>query len=593
MRKLKALPALAALLLAPAEAAAQPTVYVCTQAAQVVAVNATTKVAEVIYTGSGSFSDCGLGPDGRLYIANDSQVIRFDPANPPPSGQVETVAAFSSAARGLSFNVTTLYVSTASPQVLAFPGTSEVTQGGSFPAPVGVAAFTPPPGPPPAGQGIAFAIDGPLWFVSGATVRQSLAPYATSQGLATTGLTSPIGVGVNTCGDLLVADQASQSVKRFSKNGGFLSTYLDFAQNSDLRKHFPRHFEIDASNRAYIVADSSTSGKDALILRAGPASAGVDPTTIDPTSSCASAAQVEVLAQLKASAISGLISNRAVGIAVGPTNQQITNTFSPDDCGPKVYNFGYHVLKLDFETCFNPFSLTVTALKSKPSEVSFVNNLLEFPTTPIEGMRYSPLGGYVIQYVYEEPLAPLPPQSGVDFDSFTAQYGFFTQEVVGMPGVAKAADHAPAAAFTTNVGHDYWDVGFLDASAGERENDFSKRVVFNSGLAKACTFGGFEEPLRSGNPQFNNPQNIKIAFKLSGSDCNGGQLRVSVARLTGSGFEIQDVVSGQQQDNQMDANGPGNYIYNLDTIGYVPGTYRITVWGNLISPTSKDIVIQN
>jgi hypothetical protein len=554
-------------------------VYVCTQAAQVVAVNATTKVAEVIYTGSGSFSDCALGPDGRLYVANDSQVIRFDPQD--PYGTDETVATLLSAARGLSFNVTTLYVSTTSSGVWALAGVSEVSQGGPFPS----VALTSSPG---AGQGTTFAIDGPLWFVSGATVRQSFPPYATSQVLATTGLTSPIGVGVNTCGDLLAADQASQSIKRFSKTGGFLSTYLDFAQNSNLRKHFPRHFEIDASNRAYIVADSSTSGKDALIIRAGPALAGVAPT-----SSCASTTQVEVLAQLKTSAISGLISNRAVGIAVGPTSHQITNTFSPADCGAKVYNFGYHVLKIDFETCFNPFSLTVTALKSKPSEVSFANDLEEFPTTPIEGMRYSPLGGYVIQYVYEEPLAPPPPQSGVDFDSFTAQYGFFTQEIVGTPGVAKAADHAPTAAFTTNVGHDYWDVGFLDASAGERENDFSKRVVFNSGLAQTCTFGGFEEPLRSGNPQFNSPQNIKIAFKLMGSGCAGGELRVSVAKVVPDGFLAQTVSSGQQDDNIMDTSGPGNYIYNLETIGYTPGRYLITVWGSVLAPTSIEIEILN
>jgi len=579
MRTLKALPALAALLLAPGEATAQPTVYVCTPAAQVVSVDATTKAAAVIYQGSGSFGDCALGPDGRLYVANDNQVVRFDPQD--PYGTDETVATLLSAARGLSFNVTTLYVSTTSSGVSALVGVSEVSQGGPFPS----AALTPSPG---AGEGTTFAIDGPLWFVSGATVRQSLPPYTTSDLLATTGLSSPIGVGANTCGDLLVADRASQSIKRFSKTGGFLNTYLNFALNNDLKKYFPRHFEIDASNRAYVVADSSTSGKNALIVRAGPALGGVDPT-----SSCASTTQVEILAELKTSVIPGLLSNRAVGIAVGPTTHQITKTFSPTDCGPKVYNFGYHVLKLDFDNCFSSFSLTVSALKSKPSEVEFANDPLEFPTTPIEGMRYSPLGGYVIQYVYEAPLAPPAPQSGVDFDSFTAQYGFFTQEAVGTPGVAKADLHAATAPFTKNVGHDYWDVGLLDASAGERENDFSKRVVFNSGLAQTCTFGGFEEPLQSGNPQFNNPQNIKIAFKLNGSSCSGGQLRVSVARLVENDFVIQDVVSGQQQDNLMDANGPGNYIYNLDTIGYVPGTYRITVWGNLIPPTSKDIAIQN
>ena len=138
MRPLKALPALAALLLAPGQATAQPTVYVCTPAAQVVAVDATTKAAAVIYNGSGTFSDCALGPDGRLYVANGSQVLRFDPQNALRTH--ETVAALTSAARGLSFNVTTLYVSTAVSGLWAFQGMSEAPQGGPFPR-------APPPKP--------------------------------------------------------------------------------------------------------------------------------------------------------------------------------------------------------------------------------------------------------------------------------------------------------------------------------------------------------------------------------------------------------------------------------------------------------------
>ena len=60
-----------------------PTNCVCLDpAAQVVAVDATTKAAAVIYSGSGSFSDCVLGPDGRLYVANDNEVLRFDPQIP-------------------------------------------------------------------------------------------------------------------------------------------------------------------------------------------------------------------------------------------------------------------------------------------------------------------------------------------------------------------------------------------------------------------------------------------------------------------------------------------------------------------------------
>jgi hypothetical protein len=576
MRFLRALPALAALLLVPAEAIAQPTVYVCTQAAQVVAIDATTKAAAVIYSGSGSFDDCALGPDGRLYVANGNQVLRFDPQN--AFGTDEPVATLPTAARGLSFNITTLYVSTAGSGLWAFPGMSEAPQGGPFASPT-AAAFA-----LGAGQGTTFAIAGPLWLVSGATVRQSLPPYTTSASLATAGLTTPIGVGVNTCGNLLVGDETSQSITRFGSNGASLGTYLNFNQINALKKYFPSHFEIDASNRTYVVADSTTAGKNALIVRAGPALDGVEPT-----SSCASTTQVEILAELSQQAITGLLSNRAVGIAVGPTNHRITRTFAPNSCGSKLYNFGYHTVKVTVEQCFEEFSLTVSALKSKPSDVTFDSNPLEFPSPP-SPMRYSPLGGFAMQYRYDAPL----PQPLVDFNTFSAQYGFFTQEAVGTPGVARAPGDNLLDPFTENVSHDYWDVGALDAAAGDdRGNDFSKRVVFNSGLAQTCSFGGFQEPLDTGNPQFNNPQNIKIAFKLNGAECSGGTLFVSIAKLEGNDFVVQQVTSGQQVDNIMDSSGPGNYHYNLESSGYVPGTYQITIWGNLVPPINKVIEITN
>ncbi|HET7217424.1 MAG TPA: hypothetical protein VFJ02_05225, partial [Vicinamibacterales bacterium] len=503
-------------------------------------------------------------------------VLRLDPQD--AFGTDETVATLSSATRGLSFNITTLYVSTAASGLWAFPGMSLAPQGGPFPSPSAAAA------PAGAGQGTTFAIAGPLWFVSGTTVRQSLPPYATSSALVPAGLTTPVGVGVNTCGNLLVGDQTTQTITRYSTAGALLGTYLNFSQINALKKYFPNHFEIDASNRTYVVADSTTSGKNALIVRAGPALDGVDPT-----SSCASTTQLEILAELSPQAIPGLVSNRAVGIAVGPTNHRITKTFAPNSCGSKLYNFGYHTVKVTFEQCLAPFSLTVSALKSKPSQVIFDQNTTEFPSTP-SPMRYSPLGGFAMQYRYDAPL----PTPFVDFNTYSAQYGFFTQEIVGTPGVARAPGDNLLDPFTQNVSHDYWDVGALDAAAGDdRSNDFSKRVVFNSGLAASCTFGGFDEPLDTGNPQFNNPQNIKIAFKLTGTGCSGGTLFVSVAKLEGNDFVVQPVSSGQQVDNMMDSSGPGNYHYNLDSSGYVPGIYQITIWGNVVPPINKIVSILN
>jgi hypothetical protein len=276
-----------------------------------------------------------------------------------------------------------------------------------------------------------------------------------------------------------------------------------------------------------------------------------------------------------------------VGIAVGPTDHRITKTFSPESCGTKLYDFGYHTMKVTFEQCLTSFSLTVSALKSLPSEVTFDDNPAEFPTTP-SAIRYSPLGGFVIQYRYDGPL----PQPFINFDTFSAQYGFFTQEPVGTPGVARAPGDNLTDPFMTNVSHAYWDVGALDAAAGDdRGNDFSKRVVFNSPLAvQGCTFGGFVPPLGTGNP-IKVSESIGIGFTLNGEGCSGGSLKVSVAKLEANGFVVQPVESLAQVENIMGSKPGGFYHYELKTGGYVPGIYQITIWGNVVAPINEIIEI--
>src|SRR5207302_942260 len=136
------------------------------------------------------------------------------------------------------------------------------------------------------------------------------------------------------------------------------------------------------------------------------------------------------------------------------------------------------------------------------------------------------LGGFVVQYILTGSGTPPP---------FNAKYAFFTQETIGAPGVARTTNDAPTATYDENVTSDYWAIGSLDDSGGERGNDYSKRVVFNSNLAvgSSCAAGPFEQPLLSGNPLFKSNQDIKIAFSLNGTGCASGTLHVSIVRITG------------------------------------------------------------
>ncbi len=70
--------------------------------------------------------------------------------------------------------------------------------------------------------------------------------------------------------------------------------------------------------------------------------------------------------------------------------------------------------------------------------------------------------------------------------------------------------------------------GLLDVGGGERERDWSKRVLY-SGNTGACTLGQFDQPLRGDNPLINSNSNLKVAIRASGT-C-AGEMRVSIARI--------------------------------------------------------------
>src|SRR5262245_42312137 len=127
MRALRVFGVLVLCLLVPGLVAAQtppppvhtsgppPTVYVCTAGGQVVAVNGGTGAASVLFpanfTSDGTFNDCVIGPDGWLYIAKANQIVRINPSSPGNSDdQVATLPSSAGDARGLSFNITTLYI---------------------------------------------------------------------------------------------------------------------------------------------------------------------------------------------------------------------------------------------------------------------------------------------------------------------------------------------------------------------------------------------------------------------------------------------------------------------------------------------------
>lgn len=600
-------------LVLPALGFSQTTAYVCTPQGQVLkqAVNAdgSPGVMEVLYTGTGGFDDCVVGPDGWLYIASGAHILRLDPSS---AGSAAASAAYLSGtplpshARSLAFNVSTLYVNTASSGVWTLAGSAGAVDPLTFSAPPSPLLAVSPAG----GHGIAFDVLGNLAVASGNHLLRTTVSTAPPH---YPGMPAPVfasgatvfGVAINTCGEVVFAEKATQSLRRRLKDGTIAAApVVSFAGTAD----YPIAIEIDSSNNIYIVTAQSDDGAKGKLWRAAPVVAA----GAHALASCATAragllldlkAAAAVLPVVKSATLStndtgelaeepstNPVSTSALGLAIDRTNVSLTHSFDAANCS-RLYDFGYHTVRLSFDNCSVPFTLTIDALKSKPSEVGFTFDL------SARGVPYSPLGGHVIQYILNEPLGA----DGANPFPFQATYGFYSQAVMGMPGVARALSHAATDPFTENVTSDFWDVGVLDAAGGERGNEFSKRVIFNARPeAASCTVPVFDKPLHHGQPLFNSGQNIKIAFTpaaADGSACGaGGTLRVSVVRIEDSdGNQVLDFMpvrsTSSKSGNNMTVHGK-TYSFGLDSQGYPSGTYLITVWGDTVAPATKIFEIE-
>jgi hypothetical protein len=581
------------LMLSAAPASAQPDLYVCTPSAQVLLVNGTSGATSVLYTGTGSFYDCVLGPDGRLYIANGTSILRIN-TNGTGAETVNASSPLASAARDLAFNVTTLYVNTASTGVYKLEGTPPATDGAplDFSAPALAFALT------SSGQGIVFDRKGKLNLASGTQIRQSAPPYAVSAALIQSTQQSgiqPVGIAVNTCGELVFADAASQSVRRHTPNApGNQPKHAAVSGLQFTGKDIPLFIEIASNNDMFIVTAEDLSGTNGKVWYAD-FSFGTSP------GACSTATKTP-LVELKGKttgpdAIPSLAAQSAIGVALAATNHDLTLEFGSgaDQLCSQDYHFGYHRMRLEFTDCQAAFSggqtakIKVQALKSTLSQVSFSPALFAAST---EGIRYSGMNGFITQYQYnladDSPSDPFPTPIRLIFF-------FNTQEPIAKPGVARGGDGI-STQYDENVGDEYWAVQTADDPAGARGDDISKRVVFNTGLAEQCRIV-FEPPFRDGNPLYKVGQSATIALNATniqtGQPCSGAELRISIVKNAGTSFDAMEVKSkGSETANIMSQSGAGKYIYHADLSGYPTGTYDLTVWGTITAPIPKGFTIK-
>jgi hypothetical protein len=625
MRPLFILPA--ALVFAATSASAQPvstipTAYICTPASQVLKVTSTGVVSLLQFqptTGpvttvlpdegnTSGIAECVVGPDGRVYAAKGPAIVRFTPD--AVATDVTRVALLGSNATGLAFNLGTLYVSTAAGTTWALP---DVATSGFVNA---------QPSVPAGSGGVAFDVDGSL-IVASTGVVSAFAPFysSTATPQTTFAIAEPRGLTVDTCGDILVADKTSKKVLRVS-NG---SAAIEFP-----RKDIPVHLEA-AYNRVYVVTAEDDAGTNAKLWRA-------DFAFKTGSGNCGTASPTKI-ADLKdlsgggPNSLTGLLTSRGSGVAVDRNDVSITLTFNPATKGPKppvitgpcshTFNFGYYLVEVEFPNCSTipvDSDLTITAVESQYGQVTFTSDVGD----SVHGMRYSPMGGNVIQFLVL-PGDELKAMDTLDtLPTFHARYGFFTQELIAEPGVARHAFDDVAAAFDEVVGVDYWDVDSLDPLAGERERDWSKRVVFNKAIAinrADCQLPAVPgQPLNfPQNPLFNGPQTLPVKLEVTGTNCADATLRLSLVRVfdaqvdpatcevvsTGpnSRYETQPVVANSPRpfgdENLFDSvNNTYSITVDLSKVNTTaataatPAQFLMTVFGELAPPKNYCFRIQ-
>ena len=216
MRALRVAALVAAAIGLPSLASAQATGYICTPDGQVlrqtINPNGTSGGTTLWYTGTKNqeFGVCDVGPDGWLYIASASSILRLNLNSPTPDGQAPVLALLPSAVRGFAFNVTTLYINTAASGLYALNGVAGPTDPFTFPDPA-----TPLLTAPTDGHGLAFDILGNLVLAAGAVILRGpvnlAAPfYTTAPSPVETRSDTVFDVSVNTCGQIVYADKATR-----------------------------------------------------------------------------------------------------------------------------------------------------------------------------------------------------------------------------------------------------------------------------------------------------------------------------------------------------------------------------------------------
>lgn len=549
---------------------ASPAVYVCTPDAVVYKIVGTSSTR--LFNGTGTFNDCDLGQDGNLYIGNDFRILRINPADRNTAkNQQAFVGTLPYPVRGLAFNGPVLYANT-------FGGVYKLVGNGGDPLTFSAPSLVEAGDPLQAAAGLVFDVIGNLLFVKNGDVRRlqpspnpGFVPHYAAGAQPVLAGANAYGLAAAPCRDVLYADTAARSIKRIPAGGGASQTVVS------LGSEMPLHIASDAGGSVYVVAAANLNGNNANVYR----------YDFNGLLNCS----------LPQSRTTLLSVSRAVGIAVAPREVSITQHFAPTDC-QKTFDFGHHKELVKLGVCGSGekhFSLQIVARLSEPSSLTYTDDLDPATTTHF---NYSPSRGFATELLlHPVPCAAKPCTQDVsERGGYTAQYWFFTQDITAVPALGRGANESASSPY-----HDliplvnFWDLGFDPGGEGTRGDFFSKYIMVNLNPPGLCEARpeDIEPPLTGLLTPAQAGSSLKIAFLLTGENCSGGTLRLSVAKISNdpssgcnplsvNDVETIPVESVGPQTGNIFSNSGDRYFYNLKTSGHGFGTFRFTVSGDKV-----------
>ncbi|MBP1634987.1 MAG: hypothetical protein H6Q10_1561 [Acidobacteria bacterium] len=611
-----------AVALAAGQVAAQPAVpavYVSNfTGGQVLSVNTANGTTTVLLSrasiGDADFSpqDMVVGPDGNLYICDslNGRVWRYVVGQPvAPSVNPLVVATFGAGVypEGPSFSGSDdLYVNARGSGPDATGGTAAaglwVVPGVALPGTVlPIAPLQVVPSIGSAGEATAFAAPGHLLAVDNAAGKVvSLKPLrggfpqygSSSTTLISSNLSAPVGIAVNTCGDVLAS--SGNTIRRFTtvKNtttgelsAQFANTYVTFPRGDVVT-----FLERDAANVLWVNTNSANAGGKVWMVAPATAPGG------DPIASCSSGVlPAQPLVSLKSlgqgsNPLLAKTQLQAVGLAIPASSFTAAKVFGPGSPS-QTWNFGHYSVRVEYRQVYSTFSQSLTALMTRPQDIAFATGTFLSGTEPT---RFPSVGGFVTEFRSESP----EPVAGTDFATATATEPafrfliFYNDPIQGFrnPGVAHAA--ADSTTYTENQSLDVWVAE--DGVRAGGGTGWSKYVGFDEPLQPGLALPlriTLNQPALSGNPLFNLGQNFTVSITVTddnGQVVPGLSVRLSAMRISPKPFVFETVrpTNGSGLQNILNDNGNGKYSIGVDTGLFQggTGTYQFTLFGNGFPP---------